>query len=69
MYVEERLAVDFVRLRPLTEPAKKSPIDEPGRELKRFLDIASRPKMDAFERAVGVEGREFLSVLNWKRPN
>lgn len=67
--MDDRLAVDFVRLRLLTEPAKKSPIEEPGRELKRFLEIASRPKMDALERAVGVEGREFLSVLKWKRPN
>lgn len=57
---------DFERLVPLIEPAKKS---DTGRELKRFRDIASNPKIEAFDRPVGVVGRElFLFVLNWNSP-
>lgn len=69
VYVEERLIVDLVRRLLLTEPLKKSPMDDPGRELKRLRDMASRPKIDTLERAVGVDGREFLPVRNSKRPN
>jgi hypothetical protein len=69
VYIEERLVVDLERLRfPLIDPAKKSLID-PGRPLNKFLEIASRPNIAAFERAVGVEGTEFPPVLNWKSPN
>lgn len=69
VYADDRLVVDLVRLWPLMEPPKKSPIAEPGRALKRFREIASRPKMAARERAVGVEGAEFFPVRNWNSPN
>jgi hypothetical protein len=69
VYIEERLVADLERLRfPLIDPAKKSLID-PGRVLNKFLEIASRPNIATFERAVGVEGIEFPPVLNWKSPN
>jgi hypothetical protein len=67
VYTEERLTVDF-DFRLFIEPPKNSPI-EAGRELKRFLDIASRPKIEAFDLAVGVPGLEALPVLNSNRPN
>jgi hypothetical protein len=44
-------------------------MDDPGRELKRFLEMASKPKIAAFERAVGVDGAEFLPVRNSNKPN
>lgn len=69
VYVEERLAVDFVRRLLFMDPAKKSPIAEAGREVKRFLGMASSPKMDTLDRAVGVEGLELRPVRNSKRPN
>jgi len=69
VYIEERLVADLERLRfPLIDPAKKSLID-PGRVLNKFLEIASRPNIATFERAVGVEGIELPPVLNWKSPN
>ena len=69
VYIEERLVVDLERLRfPLIDPAKKSLID-PGRVLNKFLEIASRPNIATFDRAVGVEGIELPPVLNWKSPN
>lgn len=68
VYIDERLAVDFVRRWLLTDPPKKSPM-APGRVLKRFREIASRPKMDTLERAVGVDGREFRPVRNSNKPN
>jgi hypothetical protein len=69
VYIDDRLVVDLVRLCPLIEPPKKSPIEEPGRVLKRFRDMASNPKMATLERAVGVEGSELLPVRNSNRPN
>lgn len=74
VYIEDRLVVvvvdrDRFRLWPFIEPLKKSPMEDPGRPLKRFREIASRPKIDAFERCVGVEGREFFPVLNSNNPN
>jgi len=68
VYVEEREFVDRERLLLLMEPPKKSPIADAGRELKRFRESASRPNMDTFERAVGVEGLEFAPVRNSNRP-
>lgn len=44
-------------------------MEDPGRELKRFLEMASKPKMAALERAVGVDGAEFLPVRNSNNPN
>ncbi len=67
VYVDE-LAIDLERLWLLIEPAKKSPTDEAGRELKRLREITSNPKIDALERAVGVEGLEFLPERNSNRP-
>lgn len=57
----------FLQL-PLTDPAKKSLT---GREvLKKLRPIASRPNMEAFDLAVGVDGRElFRPVRNWNNPN
>lgn len=69
VYVDVRLAVDLVRRWLLTDPPKKSPMDDPGRELKRFLEMASKPKIAALERAVGVDGAEFLPVRNSNKPN
>jgi hypothetical protein len=69
VYMDDRLVVDFVRLRPLIEPPKKSPIDEPGRVLNRFREMASRPKIATRERAVGVDGRESRPVRNSNNPN
>lgn len=75
VYIEDRLVVvavvdrDRFRLWPFIEPLKKSPMEDPGRLLKRFREIASRPKIDAFERCVGVEGREIFPVLNSNNPN
>lgn len=68
--MDERLAVerDLFLLCPFIDPAKKSPT-EPGRPLKRFRDIASSPNIATFERAVGVDGREFRPVLNSNKPN
>jgi len=70
VYVDERLFVDLDRFRlwPLIDPAKKSPTD-PGRPLKMFREMASRPKMATLDRAVGVGGKEFLPVLNSNSPN
>ena len=67
--VDERLVVDFVRLWPLIEPPKKSPMADPGRELKRLREIASSPNIATRDFAVGVEGRESRPVRNWNRPN
>lgn len=70
MYIDERLVVDLdlFRLAPLMDPEKKSPTEE-GRPLKRFREMASRPKIATFDRAVGVEGSELRPVLNSKSPN
>ena len=67
--MDDRLVADLVRLRPLIDPPKKSPIEEPGLVLNRLREIASRPKIAAFERAVGVPGSELLPVLNSNKPN
>jgi len=71
VYIDDRLVVDLVRLCPLTEPPKKSPIDEPGRVLKRFREMASKLKMAARERvlAFGVDGNELFPVRNLNNPN
>lgn len=68
VYIDDRLTVDVFPLRWLMDPAKKS-MAEPGRPLNRFREIASRPNMATRERLVGVEGIEFLPVLNSKSPN
>jgi hypothetical protein len=48
----------------------RSPFDDPGRVLKKFLDIASKLNICArdFALAVGVAGRESFPVRNLKRP-
>ena len=69
VYVDERLVVDFVRLWLLIEPPKKSPMVDPGRELKILREIASRPNIATRDLAVGVEGRDSLPVRNWNKPN
>ena len=67
--VELRLSAVRARLWPFMEPAKKSPMPEPGRAPKRFREITSSPNIAARDRdAVGVVGRETLPVLNLKRP-
>ena len=70
VYIDERLFVDLDRflLCPLIDPVKKSPTD-PGRPLNRFREMASRPKIATFARALGVEGKEFFPVLNSNNPN
>jgi hypothetical protein len=68
VYMDDRLMVDVLILRPLIEPAKKSETD-PGRLVNKFRDIASRPNRPTRERLVGVDGREFFPVLNSKKPN
>ena len=60
---------DLVRRWLVILPPKKSPIAEAGLLWNKPLDRASKPKMDAFDLAVGVPGTEFLPVLNWKNPN
>lgn len=69
VWIDERLVVDFVRLWPLIEPPKKSPMADPGRELKRLREIASRPNIATRDLAVGVDGRESRPVRNWNSPN
>lgn len=68
--VDDRLADDFVRWWLPMDMPNISPLDDPGRELKRFLDIASKLKICArdFATAVGVAGRESIPVRNLKRP-
>lgn len=68
-YVDARLE-DFDRREPLMEPPNGSPFfTEPGRELNKFREMASRPNIVTFEReADGVDGRELLPVPNLKRP-
>jgi len=70
VYIDDRLVVDLDRFlrAPFIDPAKKS-LTDPGRPLKRFRESASSPKIATFVRAVGVEGREFLPVLNSNNPN
>lgn len=70
VYVDDRLADDFVRRWLPTDVPNKSAFDDPGRVLKRFLDITSKLKMCArdFAVAVGVAGRESFPVRNLKRP-
>jgi hypothetical protein len=52
------------------EPPKKSPLEEPGMALSRFLEIASKLNVCArdLEFAFGVAGRESLPVLNLNKP-
>lgn len=70
--VDDLLTVDLDLLCPLIDPPKKSPpLEEPGRVLNRFRDMASSPNICARERklAVGVDGAERLPVRNLKSPN
>jgi len=70
VYVDDRLVDDFVRRWLPMDVPNMSPLDDPGRALKRFLDIASKLKICArdFALAVGVAGRESFPVRNLKRP-
>lgn len=70
VYVDDRLVVDFVRRWLPMDVPNRSPLDDPGRALKIFLDIASKLKICArdFALAVGVAGRESFPVRNLKRP-
>ena len=70
VYVDDRLADDFVRRWLPMDVPNRSPFDDPGRVLKRFLDIASKLNICArdFALAVGVAGRESFPVRNLKRP-
>lgn len=68
VYVDDRLADDFVRRWLPMDVPNRSALDDPGRVLKRFLDIASKPKICARDFVVGVAGRESFPVRNLKRP-
>lgn len=50
------------------DPPKKSPLEEPGIALSRFLEIASKLNVCARDLEFGVAGRESLPVLNLNRP-
>jgi hypothetical protein len=69
--VDDLLTDDLDRLEPLIDPPKMSPFPEPGRALKRFREMASRPNIWARERkpVVGVEGADMLPVRNLNKPN
>lgn len=69
--VELRLTTDFGRRELVIDP-NTSP-DRRDVELKRFLEIASRPNIAARDRplaeADGVDGKELRPVRNLNRPN
>ena len=71
VYIDDLLVVDLDRLRPLTDPLKMSPMDEPCFEPKRLREMTSKPNIDARDAllAVGVDGNEFPPVRHLNKPN